>query len=62
MHSAGVQYELIEQYVPRVYGFTGPLLDFFTTQPEAALSVCMKQEEIVIFLRLLRIPMPESEK
>lgn len=45
------QYEMIDQYVSRRFGFSGPLVVFFQENPGVAMSICLKQEEIMLGMR-----------
>jgi hypothetical protein len=45
------QYEMIDQYVSRRFGFSGQLVVFFKENPGVAMSICLKQEEIMLGMR-----------
>ena len=46
-----MQYEMIHQFVSRNFGFNGPLLNFFKENPGVAMSICLKQEELMLGMR-----------
>jgi hypothetical protein len=46
-----MQYEMIHQFVSRNFGFDGPLVNFFKENPGVAMSICLKQEELMLGMR-----------
>jgi hypothetical protein len=51
LFQVNTQYEMIDQYVSRRFGFSGPLVVFFQENPGVAMSICLKQEEIMLGMR-----------